>query len=170
MSNVLPVPLTTPDGVERFVRYNCGALKRIQDRFGVDDWRLAWRQNEGAIAEIGYLCMYDEKGKPPKDLDLEWYYANTHPGIDGPEIAAVITESLTRGAIKKKEAEEAYRKPVEKMEKMLEKLVTGLLSGHLPESASDSPEENSGTSIPANGMSSVGDGNSNKESFDTAPA
>jgi hypothetical protein len=75
MNAVKPVPLDTPVG-PRNLRWTAGASRRINDKIGsiadLDDGEAS------KLAEACWYLMFDEQGKAPEGLSLD-YWLNTCP-------------------------------------------------------------------------------------------
>lgn len=153
MNAVKPVPLATPDGVERNLRCTAGALKRISERFGTQDFRgVAAEKGDWVLLEVAYYMMFDERGQPPKDLSLEWLLENT-PQDATREVLAAIIAAYSQGAQSKNEVEALLNdaeklSEAERLQARLTELI-GSSSKPLPASASD-----------LNGKSSTGESHS----------
>lgn len=101
MGPIHRVLYTTPDGVERTLRWTYGAEAEAARRFGFD-LSAAMDKDSAALPAMVYLAMYDEEGEPPADL-TEKRFLNTLPPDAVPELVAVWLEAKTQG--KKKAAE-----------------------------------------------------------------
>jgi hypothetical protein len=119
----------------REMRWTPAGIRRIKKRFGslagIDE-----DDDPANLAEACWLLMFDDHGKPPEGLDLE-YWMNTCP-MD-PEAQKSLGASL--GSIISGKEKNEVRVLVERETERQ----TGSDSTPSPMSASDSPEENSGT-------------------------
>ncbi|OFX15272.1 MAG: hypothetical protein A2Z18_02570 [Armatimonadetes bacterium RBG_16_58_9] len=105
MNAVTPVPLTTPDGVERKLRCTPGALKRIKDKFGSSSFiEVSQREGDWALFVIAYYMMYDEQGRPPEDLSME-QLLEAAPSEAAEETMAAIISAASQGRKSKNEVE-----------------------------------------------------------------
>jgi hypothetical protein len=135
MMPIAEVPYTTPDGVERSLRFTLGSRKRIAERFKEPDLKKVMAlYGDGALPEIAYCMMYDEKGKPPKGLDAEEFAESLDEDAAVPLLAAVMS-AADRGRTPKNELEAMLRETMAQ---------TGSISGASPASVSGSPPESSG--------------------------
>lgn len=133
------VTYTTPDGVERELRFTLGARKRIAEKFGMPDIKGIFATfGDGALPDLAYAMMFDAHGKPPA-LDIVEFAENTDDPL--PLLAALMS-AATKGRTPKNELEALLRK-AQQME--VEKLI-GSTFGASPDSASDSQLKNSGGS------------------------
>lgn len=140
MSPTETVTYTTPDGVERDLRFTLGARKRIAEKFGMPSIQdIFTKYGDGALPEIAYAMMYDQQGKPPAGLDL----SALAEGVEDPlPLLAALMSAASKGATPKNELE-ALLRTAQQME--VAKLI-GTTFGPLPGSVSNSPTPNSGGS------------------------
>ena len=99
MEPIHVVPFTTPDGVERALRWTYGAEILASKRFGLD-LSAAMDKDPGVLPAMVYLAMYDEDGQPPADL-TEVRFLNSLAPDAVPELAAAWLEAKTQGKQKK---------------------------------------------------------------------
>lgn len=136
MNATTPITFTTPDGVERTLRFTLGARKRIQDRFGMNLLQALNAHGDGALPEIAFALMFDEEGDPPKDLSVKRLAEALDSDHSVPLMAAIMS-SITKGQTSKKEIEALLLKAAEE-ERM--KLATELTGSTYPASASSASE------------------------------
>ena len=103
MNTVTPVTITTPDGVERELRFTLGARKRIHEIFGFGFQEALDKYDSGAFPGILYALMHDSTGKPP-DVTIEWLAENL-PADSSNEILASIMSAGSQGKASPKEIE-----------------------------------------------------------------
>lgn len=134
MHSVTPVKITLPDGVERELRYTCGAQKLIVDHLGCKLKEALDKYDTGAFAVILWSLMHDSNGHPP-DVSADWIAFNISPDSSS-EIMAAVLSAATQGKTPKNELEALLNKATE----------TANGSGSLATalSASDSAPQNSG--------------------------
>lgn len=161
MTPTAPVTFTTPDGVERILRFTLGARKRIAERFHELSIQVVLnRLGEGAVPEIAYCMMFDEAGDPPKDLDAKRLCEGLDDGI--PLLAAIMA-AVSKGALPKNELEALLREAQE----MEAKKLIGSVFGRLLDSASKSQQQSSGGAPTENSTPSTNSGETSAESGDT---
>ena len=144
----------------REMRWTPAGIRRIKKRFGsfagIDEG-----DDPANVAEACWLLMFDDHGKPPEGLDLE-YWMNTCP-MD-PESQKALGSSL--GSIVSGKEKNVVRALVEEAVKQ-----TGSASTPSPTSASDSADESSGTDTPSeNSTPSATSGEKSATSPTTAQA
>ena len=103
MNTVTAVSITTPDGVERELRFTLGARKRIHEIFGFGFQEALDKFDYGAFPGILYALMHDSTGKPP-DVTIEWLAENL-PADSSNEILASIMSAGSQGKASPKEIE-----------------------------------------------------------------
>ena len=158
MNLVKPVVLTTPDGVDRELRFTLGARKRIVDRFGMDMQSALNKYDSGAYPEILFALMHDSKGQPPVGVSVDELSESLAPE-DGPEILAAILSAASQGKKTKNELEPLIRAAMDAA--MMQ--TTGSTSGASPLAPLDSPTNNSGGDIlTAKSLPESNDGSSSK--------
>src|SRR5690348_5984389 len=105
MLPVSGVSYTTPDGVERPLRFTLGARKRIAEKFGEPNLqRIFVKFGDGALPDIAYALMFDEKGKPPADLDPA-ELAERLTDDEAVALLAAVMSAASKGKVEKKELE-----------------------------------------------------------------
>lgn len=133
MTAVTPVTLTTPDGVERLLRFTLGARKRISGKFGTSDLRAILNEHDaGALPDILWCLMHDAEGKPP-EVSVAWLAENIAV-TDQAEVLAAIVSAASQG-----------KAPKNELEALITASLTGSTFGPTVLSASDSPTTKSGT-------------------------
>ena len=141
MNVVVPVEITTADGVTRQLRATYGARKRIHKRFdGISIQEAIEKFGDEAAVEIVYLMMYDEHGKQPS-ISLEEF----HESLDFQSVEtfyALIISALTQG---KKSPNEIMALVETLNQSQSLTTSTGSTPGDSADSASDSQTESSGT-------------------------
>lgn len=154
-----PVFYTTPDGVERRVRYHLGAEKRIIDHFGVGVKAALDKYDKAALPTMLYCCMFGPRGVPPEDLDLLDFEESVDPK-EAPGMMAALLAAIGKGAVPKNELEALIRKGMDQQMQAL----TGFVSGLSPDSASESQTTNSGGSLlPSSEPSPTAGGSSSEQ-------
>lgn len=134
------VTYTTPDGVERVLRFTLGARRRIAERFKEPNvMTIITKIGDGALPEIAYCMMYDEEGNPPAGLLMRSFQESVD---DATPILAAVMSAVQKGAVPPNELEAMLRKA---QQEMAEKALIGSAPGVSPDIASDSPLENSGS-------------------------
>lgn len=103
MNTVTPVTITTPDGVERELRFTLGARKRIHEIFGFGFQEALDKYDSGAFPGILYALMHDATGKPP-EVTIEWLAENL-PADSSTEILSSIMSAGSQGKASPKEIE-----------------------------------------------------------------
>lgn len=136
MNAVKPTPFTTPDGVERQLRFTLGARRRINDLLGMDLKDALNKYDSGAFPEILFALMHDEHGKPPEGVTLA-SLAEQISDSDRPEILAAIMAAASNGKLEKNELEPLIKK-------YLTAAPTGSHFGASVPNVSDSPISSSG--------------------------
>lgn len=163
MMPTAPVTFTTPDGVERLLRFTLGARKRIAEMLCAGSLiEVLNRYGDGALPTIAYAMMYDAHGDPPAGLVLADFAESVD---DAPPLMAAIMSAASKGRIPKNELEAQLRKAAE----MEATKLIGSLSGALPGSVSEFQPPNSGGAPTANSTLSASDTASSSDSPDTAP-
>lgn len=142
MGAITPVKYTTPDGVERDLRFTFGAQRRIVDRLGCTAIEALQKYQNGALPEILYACMYDEQGKPPENLDPISFSENADPE-DAAGMMAALMSAVSKGKTPKNVLEALIRR---QMEDEFSLQTLGSRLGVSPDSVSDSAIPISGTS------------------------
>lgn len=137
MNAVKPTPFTTPDGVERELRFTLGARKRIVDAFGMQLKGALDKYDSAAFPEVLFALMHDQHGKPPAGITVE-YLAENLPDSDRVEIMVTIMAASSNGKLEKKALEPILRKA------MSAEMDTGSKSGVSAPNFSDSLTNNSG--------------------------
>ncbi len=177
-SPIPSVKVTAFDGVEREIRFTFGAQRRIIDGaktasgelwagFGMPAMQVLNRYDTAALPELLWCCMFDEKGKPPQDLDpVEW--REKEDPENGPELYGVFMECITKGRVRKNEFAAQIRTLLEESLKMM-LIIPGLDPGALLDKSSESAAANSGTSPSENTILSVSDTKSSEPSAGSAP-
>lgn len=158
------VTYTTPDGVERVLRFTLGARKRIADAFGIPDIQAIFaKYGDGALPQLAFAMMFDANGDAPGGLDVVQFAE----GVDDPlPLLAALMSAATKGATPKNVLEALLRK-AQQME--VEKLI-GSTFGASPDSASESQPKNSGGLLSENSTLSASDSANQSASPTTAPA
>src|SRR5689334_15793909 len=151
MSPITPVKFTTPDGVERNLRFTFGAQRRIVERLGCGAAEALRKYDSGALPELLYACMFDEQAKPPADFDPIAFAESADPE-QAPELMAAFMAAVTKGKVPKNELEALIRKQMEAQFSLTD---IGFQLGVSPESASGSATPNSGTSQNGNSTPSM---------------
>lgn len=100
MNAVTPVTITTPDNVERELRFTFGARKRISDIFGCDLMAALNKYDSGAFPGVLFALMHDANGNPPSVTEA-WLSENL-PIEAANEILAAIMSAATQGKTEKK--------------------------------------------------------------------
>lgn len=132
------VTYTTPDGVERILRFTLGARRRIAEWFNEPDVIVILQKiSDGALPDIAYAMMYDAAGDPPEGLDRKTFAESLDDGV--PLLAAVMS-AVGKGATPKNELEAMLR---EAKQKETTRLI-GSVFGASPDIASISAQVNSG--------------------------
>ncbi len=139
MNAVTPIQITTPDGVDRQLRFTLGARKRIQEIFGMDLQAALNKHDSAAFPGILFAMMHDAEGNPPKDVTLSQLSEMLDPG-DGVEIMATILSAASQG---KKTKDELIPILQAEMDRRL-RLLTGSGSGASLLDLSVSPTSSSG--------------------------
>lgn len=166
MSPITPVKYTTPDGVERALRFTFGAQRRIVERLGCTAVEALQKYENAALPDMLYACMFDEYGKPPLDLDPV-VFAETADPESAAEMMAAFMSAVTKGKSPKNELEALIR---EAMEKQFSLTTFGSQLGVSLESASGSPTQSSGTLRNGNSTPSAISSVTNSESVAGLPA
>jgi hypothetical protein len=157
------VTFTTPDKVERVLRFTLGARKRIAEMFKEPNIQTVLNQfGDGALPDLAYCMMFDAAGDPPKGLDVKRFAEELD---DATPLLAAIMSAVSKGAAPKNELEALLRKAQE-ME--AEKLIGSIL-GRSPFSASESQQPSSGGVPTENSTPSVPDTESSSDSPSIAP-
>jgi hypothetical protein len=142
MNTVTPVTITTPDGVERELRFTLGARKRIHEIFGFGFQEALDKYDSGAFPGILYALMHDSTGKPP-EVTIEWLAENL-PADSSNEILASIMSAGSQGKASPKEIE-ALLAQAQQAAADAERLKRiGSTSGPSVRSASESAQTTSG--------------------------
>lgn len=141
MNTVTPVTITTPDGVERELRFTLGARKRINEIFGCGMKEALDKFDAGAFPGVLFALMYDREGKPP-DVTIAWLEENL-PSDASNEIMAAIMSSAVQGKTPKKDIEDLLRAANELQLRQMQG-GTGLSSGPSAPRSSESMIETSG--------------------------
>ncbi len=164
MNAVKSVPIVTPDGVERNLRFTLGARKRITEIFGLPDIKdVLNKYGDGAIPELLYSCLHDEDGNPPKDLTAN-RLAETLAPEDAAEMLAAFMCAVSQGRVSKNDLEALVEEALKKAEPI------GLKPLPSEASVSDSPQEKSGGDTSnVSSMPSPSSGENGKTSKTTAP-
>ncbi len=113
MNAVKPTPFTTPDGVERQLRFTLGARRIIQDSFGMTLKEALDKYDSGAFPEILYALMHDDKGNPPEGVTVQSLKFNL-AAEDSTEILAAIMAAASNGKTEKKEIEALLKENLKK--------------------------------------------------------
>lgn len=167
MNTVTPVTFTTPDGVERTLRWTLGARTRIKERFHCDLVEALQKHGDGAAADLLWCCLYDKEGKPPADITLV-ELRESLPGDACVDVMAVVMSAATQGKASPNEVEALIRA---QMKEAAAESQTSSISGASELSASDSPTNSSGTDISsAKSSPDTSDGESSNLSAITAAA
>ena len=143
MGAITPVKYTTPDGIERSLRYTLGAARRIAEDFGSSNvQKLLNKYDFGCVPRLIYYCLFDSKGHPPDGMTAD-EFEQLFPGdVDTSRAAlAAFISAVSQGKTEKNEIEARMREVMD-----AEGNPTGSPSGPSESSASDSPTSNSGTS------------------------
>ncbi len=149
MNTVTPVTITTPDGVERELRFTLGARKRIHEIFGFGFQEALDKYDSGAFPGILYALMHDSSGKPP-DVTIEWLSENL-PADSSTEILASIMSAGSQGKASPKEIEALLAQAQQAAAEAERLKRIGSTSGPSVRSASESlPLTSGGASLSAN--------------------
>ena len=163
MGAVIPVMFTTPDGVERPLRFTMGARRRMAIEFGSANIQAILQTYDyGAVPRMLYLLLFDEKGNPPPFSKEEFEESFPSDSDLGDAAIAAIMSAALQGRIEKKDLEAAIAE--------FKKNLIGSNSGALASAASDSPTNNSGDFTPPSSTPSPADTGIESESQTTAPA
>jgi len=154
MAEIRKAKYTTPDGVERDLRFTQAAQFRIamekERQGGAPPYFVLW------------AMLFDEDDNPPAFVDgpragqtltAGWLGANLAP-LDRTRIMAAISEATTGAALEKKIVEEMERRALEETQRL-----AGQISGLSLESVSDSKE-----APPVQADSAVSSGGSRRKS------
>ena len=141
MNAVTPVTITTPDGVERELRFTLGARKRIMESFGCNMKEALDKYDSGAFPGLLFALMHNADGRPPA-VSSEWLAENIPVDAEN-EILAAIMSAGTQGKTAKKDIEALLRVAREAQIKDILKL-NGSISGASALSVSESVPETSG--------------------------
>lgn len=139
MNAVKPTPFTTPDGVERELRFTLGARRRILDYLGLNLKDALNKYDSAAFPEVLFALLHDDKGKPPDGITVS-SLAESLPADSAGEILAAIYAAASNGRLEKNELEPLIRKA-------MTAALTGSDSGASVPSSSDSQTSNSGGDI-----------------------
>lgn len=139
MNPITPVKYTTPDGVERNLRFTFGAQKRMVDRLGCSVSAALLKYDAGALPEILYCMMFDDKGNPPAGLDPV-AFAESVDVESGASMMAALIDAMSKGKTPKNELAALEKS----LEKMFSTKTLGSMLGRLLEGVSDSPVPSSG--------------------------
>lgn len=142
MNAVVPVIITTPDGVERPLRWANGAIKMIFDEFGCD--LLQALKTSTSLPAVLHILMHDAAGNPP-DITREYLAWNMDPQ-DTAEVLGSIMSAITQGKAPKKDIETLLKAEMKKEADALRKR-SGLTPGPSARSVSESPASTSGGDI-----------------------
>ena len=169
MGAVKSVPFTTPDDVERELRFTNGSRRRIAERFGSHEFvEIVNTQGEGALSGLLFACMFDEEGEPPEDL-TEKKLAEMLPGDESEEQFAAFLSCVSQGRQSKNELAAAMREAMKEAQAKAQKS-TGSTTGPLPRKRSASRTKSSGTrSGRSKSTPALSDSTSSKESKTTGP-
>jgi len=142
MNTVTPVSITTPDGVERELRFTLGARKRIHEIFGFGFQEALDKYDSGAFPGILYALMHDATGKPP-NVTIEWLSENL-PADSSNEILAAIMSAGSQGKASPKEIEALLAQTQQAAAEADRLRRIGSTSGPSAHSASESQQPNFG--------------------------
>jgi len=164
MGVIQPIPYTAPSGEDLLLRWTLGAQRRIAAFFGTSKIQEILNQYDlGAVPRLIYYCAFDAKGAPPGGMAVEEFEETYPPGDESGHTALVaLIEAFSQGGATKNEIEAMLAKEQAKSQ-------IGSKSGASAASASGSPMQNSGTSIPPNSTPSPSDTPTPSESPTTAP-
>lgn len=129
---IVPVPITTPDGVERILRFTLGARRRISRDLGKPFGDVMQTLSDEDLPTLLYHCLHDEDGNPPQGLTITRLEESLEPG-DSKEVLAMLLAAMSQGSVKKNEA-------LAMIEATQRAASTGSNSGPLPVSISESSE------------------------------
>lgn len=136
MNAVKPTPFTTPDGVERELRFTLGARKRIVELLGMHMNEALNKYDSGAFPEILFALLHDESGNPPAGITVPYLAEHLLPE-QTTEILSAIYAAGTNGRVEKKILE-----PV--IAKLMREILTGSKSGASAPNPSDLQMNSSG--------------------------
>jgi len=138
-----PVFFTTPDGIEREVRFGFRQQKAIVERYGdgMNIVAVLNKYGDSVLPELLFMCLAGRGGKPPEGLTEEQLMDDLDLDQSA-DVMATLLCAAKRGKVEKKMIEEAIRKGDMKEVARL----TGSISGLSLDSNSDSQTMNSGTS------------------------
>jgi hypothetical protein len=130
---IVPVTITTPDGVERSLRFTLGSRRRIARDLGRPFADIMQGLTDEELPTLIYNLCFDEDGNPPAGLSIAKLEESYDPA-NAKELLAEIFAAMSQGSLKKNEALD-----------MIDKLSTtkmpiGSPSGASPVSISDSPD------------------------------
>jgi hypothetical protein len=135
---VQPVTITTPDGVERELRFTLGARKRIAEIFGCGLKEALAKFDAGAFPGVLWALMHNSEGKPP-DVSMDWLSENL-PSDSSTEVLAAIMSAATQGKTPKKVIEDLLKAAQEAGMRSI-----GFNSGDSVSKLSEFPTPTSGT-------------------------
>lgn len=137
MNIVVPIQITTPDGVERTLRATLGARKRIRNTFKCDMQEALNVYGDGALPEIAFSLMHDAKGKPPEGITAEELAESIAPE-DALSLMSAILAAFSQGKTDPNEVE-ALLTRLREMDQTKEQTNTGSTSGDSVTAASELP-------------------------------
>jgi hypothetical protein len=131
---IVPAIITTPDGVERSLRFTLGARRRIARDLGRSFAEVMQGLSDEDLPTLLYHLLFDEDGNPPAGLSIAKLEESYEPG-DTKELLATLLSAMSQGSVKKNEAMEMIEAGQRSMT-----MDTGLTSGASPVSISESAD------------------------------
>jgi len=130
---IVPVTITTPDGVERALRFTLGARRRISRDLAKPFADVMSTLTDEDLPTFLYHCLFDEDGNPPAGLSITKLEESYEPS-DTKALLADLISAMSQGNVKKNEAltmiDQLSRRTT---------IPTGSPSGDSPVSISESP-------------------------------
>ncbi len=145
-----PVYYTTPDGVERLVRYHLGAEKRVAELFKMPLAQAIAQYDKAAYPGILWCLMHGPRGIPPVGLDRV-DFEESAGAEEVPKMMAAILSAFSKGRMEKNEIEVLIKAGLQKQIDQL----TGSRFGRSVVSASISPKTTSGGSVAESSLPSA---------------
>jgi hypothetical protein len=158
MGAITPVTYTTPDGIERSLRYTMGAARRIGADFGTNNLQKLLNQYDYAcVPRLVYYCLFDASGNPPDGLTAA-QFEEQFPGDNetGLKALSALMSAMSQGKASKNELEARMRTETDQP--------TGSESGPSASNASDSPTRSSGTLLSMSSTPSSSDTETSSDS------
>ena len=154
-----PVTITTPDGVERILRFTHGAELRVERHLKQPLSSLFLSEGKNNLealsvihknaSAIAYFCLPWDNGKPPQGIE-EGTLGELYSPVEMGELVAALFECISQGAVKKKDVSQI----LQTMQEQVQQAITGNSPGASQEPISISkarrprrvkPVENFGT-------------------------